>query len=166
MISPFTKYFGSLAAVAAVALWAATVSTEAAGGPFSGLGGRWNGTGHIELSNGTKERIRCRATYEVSGDGRAMHQSLRCASDSYNFELRSDVESQGSRISGNWSELTRSVSGKLSGQARHGRIEVFVKSETFNAKLVLDSHGNRQSVTIKSEGTQFSGATIKLARQG
>ena len=165
MIAPFAEHLGRLAAVAAVALWTATVPAEAAGGPFSGLDGSWNGTGYIQLSNGTKERIRCRASYEVSGDGRAMHQALRCASDSYNFELRSDVESQGSRIFGNWSELTRSISGKLSGHVRRGRIEVFVKSETFNAKLILDSHGNRQSVTIKSEGTQFSGATIKLARK-
>ena len=166
MISPFTKQFGRLAAVAAVALWAATLSTKAVAGPFSGLGGRWNGAGHVELSNGTKERIRCRASYQVDSNGQAMHQALRCASDSYKFELRSDVESQGNQISGNWSELTRSVSGKLSGHARQGRIEVFVKSETFNAKLILDSHGNRQSVTIKSQGTQFTGATIKLARKG
>ena len=95
-----------------------------------------------------------------------MHQSLRCASDSYNFELRSDVESHGNQISGNWSELTRSVSGKLSGHARRGHIEALVKSEAFNATLTLTSHGNRQSVTIQSEGTQFSGATIKLARGG
>jgi hypothetical protein len=166
MSAPFVENFGRLAAAAAIALWTTTVPTEAAGGPFSGLGGSWNGTGHVELSNGTKERIRCRASYEVSGDGHAMHQSLRCASDSYKFELRSDVESQGNQISGNWSELTRSVSGKLGGHARRGRIEVFVKSETFNATLTLVSNGNRQSVTIKSEGTQFSGATIKLARGG
>lgn len=164
MNAPFMVHLGRFAAVAAVTLCAATAPAEAASGPFSGLGGRWNGTGHIELSNGTKERIRCRASYEVSGDGRAMHQSLRCASDSYNFELRSDVESQGSRISGNWAELTRSIGGKLSGHARRGHIEVLVNSETFNAKLFLDSHGNRQSVTIKAEGTQFSGASIRLAR--
>ena len=166
MIAPFVEQLSRLAAVAAVALWTATVPAEAADGPFSGLGGRWNGTGHVELANGTKERIRCRASYEVSGDGRAMHQALRCASDSYKFELRSDVESRGNRISGNWSEITRSVSGKLTGHARRGRIEVIVDSETFKAKLILDSHGNRQSVTIKSQGTQFTGATIKLARKG
>lgn len=165
MSAPFIQNLGRLAAIAAVALWAAATPAKAASGPFSGLDGRWNGTGYIHLSDGTKERIRCRASYEVGPSGRAMHQSLRCASDSYKFELRSDVESEGNRISGNWSELTRQLSGHLTGHARRGRIEVLVRSETFNAKLVLISHGNRQSVTISTDGTKFTGATIKLARR-
>jgi hypothetical protein len=164
MIARIAEGKGRLAAMAAIALWAAS-ATAAAAGPFSGLDGRWTGTGHVALDNGTRERIRCRATYEVEPNGQAMHQALRCASDSYNFELRSDVESHDNQISGNWSELTRKVSGSLSGHARHGRIEVDVKSDTFNAKLILVSHGNRQSVTIESKGTQFTGAKIKLARQ-
>ena len=166
MTGPFAGALGRLAVAAVIALWAVAAPAAAQSGPFSGLGGQWTGSGHVELSDGSKERIRCRASYEVGPGGRAMHQSLRCASDSYNFELRSDVESQGNRISGNWAELTRNIGGKLTGSYRHGRIEVDVKSETFNAQLILISRGNRQSVTIRSKGTQFSGATINLTRRG
>jgi len=165
MIAPFAQGLGRLATMATIALWVTTLPAMAAG-PFSGLNGRWVGTGQIQLQNGSRETIHCRASYEVGPSGRAMHQSLRCASDSYNFELRSDVESNGNQIFGNWSERTRNVSGKLSGQARRGRIEVDVQSETFNAQLILVSHGSRQTVTISSEGTQFTGAKIALRRRG
>ena len=166
MMGLFAGALGRLAVVAVIAFWAAAAPAAAQSGPFSGLGGQWTGSGNIELSNGSKERIRCRASYEVDTSGRAMHQSLRCASDSYNFELRSDVESQGNQISGNWIELTRNIGGKLSGSYRRGRIEVDVKSENFNAQLILISRGKRQSVTIRSKGTQFSGASITLTRRG
>jgi hypothetical protein len=166
MIAPFAERLGRLAAVVAIALCAAAAPARAASGPFSALGGHWRGAGHIELANGSKERIHCRASYEVEPGGRAMHQALRCASDSYNFELRSDVESHGNRISGYWSELSRNVSGKLSGYFRHGRIEITVKTGEFTAQLILVSHGNRQSVTIQSKGAQFTGASIHLTRRG
>jgi hypothetical protein len=164
MIAPFAGRILRSAAVALIALWAVTATANAQSGPFAGLGGAWSGSGHIDLSNGTKERIRCRATYEVGSGGRAMHQALRCASDSYNFELRADVESQGNEISGNWSEITRNVSGRLSGNARHGHIDVRVNSDTFNAELTLISRGDRQTVTIRSVGTQFTGVSISLRR--
>jgi len=50
---------------------------------------------------GRTERLRCRATYRVDGSGTGLQQSLRCASDSYKFDLSSDLVTQGSRISGN-----------------------------------------------------------------
>jgi hypothetical protein len=154
-----------ISALAAIALSAATASASA--GPFSGLAGSWSGGGHISLANGTKERIRCRATYAVGSDGNALQQSLRCASDSYNFELRSDVESHGGRISGNWNEATRSIGGTLSGRARDGRIEVTVENPNFSAHLTLISHGHHQSVVIRAAGGgQFTGASISLARRG
>ncbi len=54
----------------------------AAEGPFAGLAGSWSGSGTVSLSNGGRERIRCRATYSVGGGGRTMQPSLRCARDS------------------------------------------------------------------------------------
>jgi hypothetical protein len=143
-----------------------TIATSAFAGPFSGLEGSWVGGGFISLADGTKERIRCRASYAVGGGGNALQQSLRCASDSYNFELRSDVESHDGRISGNWNESTRNIGGTLSGRAQHGRIEVSVHNPNFNAQLTLISHGRRQSVIIRSRGGQLTGASITLVRRG
>src|ERR1700722_20783003 len=78
-------------------------------GPFAGFDGAWSGTGTVALSDGTTERIRCKADYKVNGNGMGLKQSLRCASDSYKFDLSSDVTSNGGRISGNWSEASRNI---------------------------------------------------------
>ncbi|HEX5210642.1 MAG TPA: hypothetical protein VFW22_02765 [Pseudolabrys sp.] len=163
MFSSFTAPAGRFLAVTTIALWAAS-AVAAPVGPFAGLGGVWSGRGQIHLANGSKESLRCRATYHVDADGKTMHQMLRCSSDSANFELRSDVESQGDQISGNWSELTRSLSGRLTGQARRGRIDVRVQSDIFNAEVTLVSAGDRQTVTISSPGSQISSVAISLRR--
>lgn len=164
MIAAFSRRLFWLTALAAITFGTAT--TAATAGPFSGLAGSWSGGGHISLADGTKERIRCRATYVVGSGGNALQQSLRCASDSYNFELHSDVQSHDGRISGNWNESTRQIGGTLSGRAQQGRIEVSVENPNFNARLTLISHGHHQSVIIRSSGGQLTGASISLARRG
>jgi hypothetical protein len=165
MTTSFSRHLFWLGALAVLVFGGATTSAFA--GPFSGLAGSWSGSGHISLSDGTKERIRCRAHYAVGSDGTMLQQSLRCASDSYNFDLRSDVESHGGRITGNWNENTRQIGGTLSGHARQGHIEVSVQNPNFSARLTLVSHGHHQSVTIRTlGGGQFTGASITLARRG
>lgn len=163
MFSSVAAHAGRLLAITTIAFWAASAAAAPVG-PFAGFGGVWSGRGQIHLSDGSRENLQCRATYQVDAGGQAMQQVLRCASDSYKFELRSNVESQGDQISGNWSELTRSLGGRLSGQARRGRIEVRVQSDIFNAKVTLVSSGNRQTVTISSPGSQISGVAISLHR--
>jgi hypothetical protein len=145
-------------------VWCAAVTNAAGTGPFAGFNGVWTGGGHINFADGTQERIRCRATYVEGGSGTALQQSLRCASDSYNFELRSDVESQGSQIHGNWNEITRNIGGTLTGHAHAGRIEVSINNPSFNANLTLVARQNQQTVTIRSARAQFSGATVSLRR--
>jgi hypothetical protein len=163
-MSPIAQRICRLGAAATIMLGAATLSATAEGGPFSGLDGQWTGGGHIKLSDGTQERIRCRASYAVGNGGTMIQQALRCASDSYNFELRSDAESNGSRITGNWNELTRNIGGKLIGHGRRGHIDVAIQNPNFNASLTLTSHGDHQSVTIRSKGTAFAGAIVSLRR--
>lgn len=152
-----------------VAIWIASLVFASAGhadtGPFAGLAGSWTGGGTVSLGNGTKERIRCRATYSVSGEGTGLQQSLRCASDSYRFELSSNVNSQGGQISGTWSEASRNISGQLFGTARAGHFEVVVTSPSFSAKLSLTTQGDRQSVVATAPpGGQLVGASITLTR--
>jgi hypothetical protein len=127
------------------------------------MAGVWSGNGTISLEDGSKERIRCKATYAVSGDGAGLNQSLLCASDSYKFELKSDVKSRGGELSGSWAETTRGVTGSLEGRATAGKFNVDVSSPAFSAKLILTTTGNKQQVSITSEG-QFKGASISLSR--
>lgn len=146
---------------AALALLSASAYAQSA--PFAGMAGVWSGNGTISLEDGSNERIRCKATYSVSGDGAGLNQSLLCASDSYKFELKSDVKAKGGELSGSWAETTRGVTGSLEGRASAGKFNVDVSSPAFNAKLILTTTGNKQQVSITSEG-QFKGANISLNR--
>jgi hypothetical protein len=141
-----------------------SVSTgHAQSGPFAGFDGAWSGNGTVALSDGTTERIRCKADYKVNGSGMALKQNLHCASDSYKFDLSSDVTSQGDRISGNWSEASRNIFGNLQGTAGGGQIEVFVEAAGFAANLTLRTNGNRQTVQINSKG-EIRGVTITMVK--
>src|SRR5450756_1768818 len=151
------KLFGSSSfgqAVRAAGICAALVFSVSAGhaqsGPFAGFSGAWSGNGTVALSDGTTERIRCKADYKVDGSGLSLKQNLHCASDSYKFDLSSNVTSQGDRISGNWSEASRNIFGYLQGTAGGGRIEVFVEASGFAASVTLRTTGNRQTVQILS----------------
>src|SRR5246127_4730222 len=86
------------ASFGAALLLSLSASYAQSGGPFAGFDGSWSGTGTVALSDGTTERIRCRASYKIDGSGSGLQQTLRCASDSYKFDLSSNVTSQGDRI--------------------------------------------------------------------
>lgn len=145
-----------IALASAALLWATGVSAQS--GPFQGLAGAWSGNGTVELNDNSKERIRCRATYAVRGDADAMNLTLRCASDSYNFEIKSDLVANGGAISGNWSEVSRGVSGPLEGRASRGRFNVSINSPSFNARVELVTRGSKQTAMIVSD------STLKVAR--
>jgi hypothetical protein len=141
-----------------------SVSAACAGaGPFEGLAGVWTGRGSIQLEDGSSENIRCKATYAVRGDAQGLNQTLLCASDSYRFELKSNVVAQNGVLSGTWHETSRNVGGTLEGRAGNGQFNVDVSAPSFTARLKLTTHGNRQNVVIRSEG-QFRGANISLSR--
>jgi hypothetical protein len=151
--------------IATAVLFAAAISpslSEAqSAGPFAGMAGRWAGGGTVSLDDGSTERIRCRASYAVEGP--SMNLSLLCASDAYRFNLEGSVVDEGGRISGNWSESTRNVSGTLQGRGGNGSFEVLASGPGFNANISLATRGNRQSIIMRAD-SQFRGATITLSR--
>lgn len=150
---------------AALALALTLPAGAAQAGPFSNLNGAWSGTGTVSLSDGSKERIRCRANYDVGSNGNTLKQSLRCASDSYRFDLSSDVTAQGNQVSGRWGEASRSLYGELQGQISGNEIRVFVTASGFAGNLSVTTRGNRQSVTIDSKG-DLRGVSITMNRGG
>lgn len=162
-VSAFRSHFVAIS-IACIAFVLSPAASSADSGPFSGLSGSWSGGGTVALAGGPRERIRCRAHYSVAAGGSGMQQRLRCASDSYRFDLSSDVRVQGGQVSGTWSETSRGVRGVLFGQAQPGRISVNVTGPAFVANLSLATHGDRQSVTINSVGAQAAGASITLHR--
>ncbi len=131
--------------------------------PFAALAGSWSGNGTITTSDGTKERLHCDVQYLVTANGNNLQQTLRCASDSYQFHVNAYVASAGGVLTGNWTETTRNVSGRIAGQATNGRIEVDVaEGGAFSAKMVMLTRGNRQSVTIEPKGTDIKLVSVTL----
>ena len=126
--------------------------------PFDRLAGQWSGSGTIELSNGSPESIRCRATYDVPREHSKLQLNIRCASQSANFDLRASADYSAGAISGYWSETTRGASGTISGRADGERFQVVARAASFVATLTLVTHGGRQSVVLRSQDPQ---STIK-----
>jgi len=151
------------AAGIAAALMLSVSGGHAQSRPFAGLDGAWSGSGTISLSDGSSERIRCRANYKVDGTGLSLKQTLRCASDSYKFDLSSEVTSQGERISGNWTEASRNIVGNLQGTAGGGRVDVVVEAPGFTASLLMRTNGNKQTVQITSKG-DIRSVTITMVK--
>jgi hypothetical protein len=151
---------------AAVALVVASLSgspSYAQSGPFTGMAGSWSGGGTVTLDDGSTERIRCRATYAVGEGGAGLNQTLTCASDSYKFNLASNVVDRGGALSGTWSESSRGVSGTLAGHGSNGSFQVVASAPGFTANITLTTRGNKQSVMIRSESA-FRAAAISLSR--
>ena len=168
IIRSLPKNANSILSVAVAAgllgLAAAPGLAQASSSPFPAMSGAWAGSGVITLASGTKERIRCRANYDVDGGGSSVGLTLRCASDSYNFELQSNATHNNGAVSGNWSENTRHVGGNIEGSARGNAIQVRV-SGTISAMLGVSTNGNQQSISIVAPGTDMSSVAISLSRK-
>ncbi len=153
---------GTSALVLALLLGSGAVSAQPA--PFAGLAGSWTGTGIISLDDGSKERIRCKAIYQVGRADARLQQSLRCASDSYRFDLSSDVTSRRGTIEGSWTETSRGISGSLTGRESDGSISAVVEAPGFSANLSVRTRGNRQSFSISSD-SQIRNVSINMIRR-
>ncbi|MFZ0729178.1 MAG: hypothetical protein WAN31_10360 [Methylovirgula sp.] len=160
--SPKHRPYALAAAIfAAIALNAG----DAFAGPFTALQGKWAGGGTISMRDGTRERIRCRASYSVASAGDSLTQVLLCASDSYKFDVNSTVTAQGGSISGNWTETTRNATGSVSGQVSGPVIEVLVTGIGFSAGISILTRGRAQAVAIRPQGgTDVVGVTVALHR--
>jgi hypothetical protein len=148
-----------------VALGLAGGAQAAPVSPFSTMAGSWSGGGTLSTSDGMQENLRCRATYDVAGSGAALRLNLRCASQSYNFDLAGDVQYQGGTISGSWSEASRNASGTISGRANGNHIEAAARGDSFSANLSLTTRGGRQTVTIRPQGTNVTAVSLALNRR-
>jgi hypothetical protein len=151
--------------IAAAVLFGASASISPvlaqAGGPFAGMAGNWAGGGTVTLDDGSRERLRCRASYGVAGA--QMTMTLTCASDAYKFQLNANVVDQGGAVSGSWSETSRNISGTLQGRGGGGNFDVVAGTAGFNANISLRTTGNKQSINMRAD-SQFRAAAISLSR--
>src|SRR3954453_11529943 len=165
-IMEICKMFGSniaRAGLLAAALCLPGGATRAAvDSPFTAMAGSWSGGGVLTTSDGAQEPLRCRASYDVAGSG--LRLNLKCASQSYNFDLAGDVEYRGGAISGSWRESSHNASGSISGRANGEHIEAAARGDAFSADLSLTTRGGRQTVSIRPQGTNVSAVSLALER--
>ncbi|SIO53453.1 hypothetical protein SAMN05443247_07521 [Bradyrhizobium erythrophlei] len=146
----------------AFCMLAFTASTgHAQSNPFAGMAGTWSGGGTVTLDDGSSERIRCRATYRVSGP--SMDMTLTCASDAYKFALQANVVDQGGAISGNWAETSRNIGGSLQGRGGGGNFQVVANAAGFNSRISLRTAGNKQTVDMSADSV-FRSVHMALSR--
>jgi hypothetical protein len=153
------------ATAAALALFVSHGYAQRAEPPFAGLAGAWNGGGTITMANGVSERIRCRAGYFVTNQGMNLQQDLRCASDSYRFDVTSTVGYDSGTIFGTWTETTRNATGSVTGRASGGNIQANIQGVGFLATLTVTTRGHSQSVAIRPTGTDVTAVTITLTKR-
>jgi hypothetical protein len=146
-------------------VYAQQSTAESTTGPFENLAGTWSGSGTITMKDGGHERVRCSGTYTVGSDGNTMRNELRCSSDSYKVEMTTDITQIGDQLAGNWTENTRHVAGRVSGRATPASIHARAEGDTFTALLAVTTHGDRQSISIQSPGSEVSDVSISMTRE-
>jgi len=136
--------------------------------PLAKFAGNWLGNGLIYLSSGNKERIRCRGGFTPgeSFNGSSLKLELRCAGDSYTFELQSELIYEAGQITGLWSEVSRGLNGKVMGTIKDDQVQAQVESANFTATLELISLGDKQQIRITSPGSEMTDVLIGLVRSG
>ena len=133
--------------------------------PFVAMAGTWSGSGVLNTSDGQQERLRCRASYDVDGADDQLRLNLTCASESFKFDLASEVEYSGGAIRGSWTEASRGASGTLAGRAAGDHVEAAARGDTFSANLSLTTRGGRQSVSIQPQGGSITSVSLALSRR-
>jgi hypothetical protein len=162
----FVRAFGGVGLAAMLALLTQTTPLRADSGPFGDLTGRWTGSGTIAVANGTKERIRCRVNYYTTQTGKSFQQNMTCASDSYRFEVTSNIYASGNNLSGSWSEHTNKATGSVTGRGDKNKISANVRGTGFSATISITTNGNQQAVLIRPKGTDVREVSIALRKGG
>jgi hypothetical protein len=131
---------------------------------FSSMAGDWVGSGTV-TANGNTERISCRIRYATTDGQNSLTQDLVCASASYRFDIASSIYDRGGELSGQWSEKTRGISGRLVGRLSGNQINAAVEGQGFNASLHVATGDDHQSVSIRPQGSDVSSILISLRRR-
>lgn len=128
------------------------------------LAGTWSGTGSMKLTEGPRERIRCRAIYVVKRPDKSISFELKCASDAYKMVLSAQIEQDGSVISGNWFESEYRQGGKIYGTSSDGIVEARIEGNTVAAFVTIRTKASHQSFLLEAPGAWASEVSVELDR--
>jgi hypothetical protein len=116
--------------------------------------GVWEGEGTIAWkSDGSKERMRCTATYGAGNAVDKLALKYDCKSDNYTISLDGTFEQDSKgNIKGQWSERSRNIGGTAIGQAKAERMRLRIESSAFGANLLMGVKADKQQLVIHSSG--------------
>jgi hypothetical protein len=154
-----------VASILAIGILFAPAGTPAIAGSFSNMAGDWSGSGKVVHGNGTAERLRCRASYSIGGNGESVNFSIRCASDSFKIDLSGYMASNNGVLSGRWSEPNYNSAGDLTGRVSGNQITAHGIGNTFSARLSMSTGANQQSVTLRPEATDIRQVSLSFSRR-
>ncbi len=129
--------------------------------PFKTLLGSWKGNGTFSLQDGTRERISCNAYY--TGGGSQLRLAILCSSPSNKIHMRGKLSYNGGRLTGSWEERTYHAEGVLKGKATNKSLKMSI-SGVVTGSMNVSFSKRRQSVQIKTTGSNLKTVSIKLAR--
>jgi len=147
------------------ALLGPNVGYAAGSGPFGAFPGNWRGTGQVVSAGGQTDTIACRATYTTSERGDSLKQSLVCASDSYRFDISSEVVANGNTFQRQWQEADRNLLGNLTGQISRGDYQGMVTGQGFTAQIAIKVSERKQVVSIRPSAGSITDVEVALTRQ-
>ncbi len=132
--------------------------------PFEPLVGRWVGEGRLGVRDNPTETVKCRVTYQHAKDDDQLRQTIRCASGGGSIEVQSAVTHVSGILTGTWKELTRDMSGVLSGNVTPKGFRVAVKGESLTANMDIVLLGAKQVIEIQFINSSLIGLTLILER--
>ncbi len=138
--------------------------TPAAPPSLDALVGRWTGEGRLGFAEQKFENVKCRVTYLRTGQPGQLKQNIRCASASGNIEVLSELQQNGSDLSGKWTETVRNMSGELAGQVTPTGFRVEIKGTDLQANMDIMARGPRQLVEIQFHNSTLVGLSLMLVK--
>src|SRR5262245_46573352 len=132
--------------------------------PLEKLVGRWVGEGRLGVRDNPTENVKCRVTYIHSRSEDQLRQTIRCASAGGSVEVQSVVSHTTGTLKGTWKELTRDMSGDLTGTVTPRGFKVAVKGEALKANMDIMLVGAKQVIEIQFVHSSMIGLTLILEK--
>lgn len=136
-----------------------------AGSPFSALKGTWSGKGTAHIEGGKSERLSCKGYYTGSG-GSELRLNILCANPSTKVELRSILKYANGRVTGTWEERHFNQTGTITGSATDDKVRLSIGGGALKGSLNVSISGEKQSVSLSTQGSALKGVSITFARIG
>lgn len=162
----FTAFSAAAAVAAAIAISAPAAGPASANdGSFAALDGAWNGSGSVRLENGKTERLRCKGYYNARSGGSALGMAINCGNASFKINMRANLASSGTNISGTWEEREFNQTGNVSGRKTANGFNLKFTG-ALSGTMSVTTSGTSQTVKISTGGPGFTGVNLRFAKSG